>query len=357
MKIGYNVNNSISHPPHPRRAVPANLPPGAFFFLMGIFKKSLFIALVFSSPFSSFLYGVDDVLAQKIAELRLKSSAHGRFVNELLANELEIDPIKVPPPSISSIEPLPPEKPPTLPSVYLPTLDSYSSENDQAEEVLPEEVSKEVESIEQREVGSVPQSTETSTVPASDPPLGTEELTAYEDLYAPKTPQRRIGYYFGPFIGPVFPDDSAVRTGIGKESYHSDSGVTAGLRIGNDFGATRIEGEYGFTTHGIDDPSSGGSGKVQIHNLQSRFILEKTIGERTDLRGGIGLGLSFIEKSFVGENYDGVGFSYDFLLGWSFRVMENWSIHMDYRHYLTAAHKNYDRLQGHVVELSAGFDL
>ena len=356
MKIGYNVNNSISHPPHPRRAVPANLPPGAFFFLMGIFKKSLFIALVFSSPFSSLLFGVDD-LAQKIADLRLKSSAHGRFVNELLANDLEIDPIKVPFSSTIDTEPLPPEKAPILPSVDLPTLDSYSSENDQAEEVLPEEVSKEVESIEQREVGSVPQSTETSTVPASDPPLGTEELTAYEDLYAPKTPQRRIGYYFGPFIGPVFPDDSAVRTGIGKESYHSDSGVTAGLRIGNDFGGTRIEGEYGFTTHGIDDPSTGGSGKVQIHNLQSRFILEKTLGERADLRGGIGLGLSFIDKSFIGENYDGVGFSYDFLLGWSFRVMENWSIHMDYRHYLTAAHKNYDRLQGHVVELSAGFDL
>ena len=94
-----------------------------------------------------------------------------------------------------------------------------------------------------------------------------------------------------------------------------------------------------------------------MHNLQSRLILEKKIGDRADLRGGIGLGLSFIEKSFIGENFDGVGFSYDFLLGWSFRVMENWSIHMDYRHYLTAAHKKYDRLQGHVVELSAGFDL
>ena len=351
MKIGYNVNNSISHPPHPRRAVPANLPPGAFFFLMGIFKKSLFIALVFSSPFSSLLFGVDD-LAQKIADLRLKSIAHGRFVNELLANDLEIDPIKVPFSSTIDNEPLPPEKPPILPSVDLPTLDSYSSENDRAEEV-----SKQVESIDQRKVDSVPQSTETSIVPTSDPPLGTEELTAYEDLYAPKTPQRRIGYYFGPFIGAVFPDDSAVRTVTGKVGYHSDSGVTAGLRIGNDFGATRIEGEYGFTTHGIDDPSTSGSGKVQMHNLQSRFILEKKLGERADLRGGIGLGLSFIEKSFVGENYDGVGFSYDFLLGWSFRVMENWSIHMDYRHYLTAAHKNYDRLQGHVVELSAGFDL
>ena len=174
-------------------------------------------------------------------------------------------------------------------------------------------------------------------------------------MYAPKVPQRRLGYFFGPFIGPVFPDDSAVRTGSGTEGYQSDTGVTAGLRIGNDFGFTRIEGEYGFLTHNIHSP--GKSGDVQLHNLQSRLILEKSLGSRADLRGGIGLGLSFIDKNLGGENYDGVGFSYDFLLGWSFRVMDNWSINMDYRHYLTAAHENYDRLQGHVVELSTSFDL
>ena len=125
--------------------------------------------------------------------------------------------------------------------------------------------------------------------------------------------------------------------------------------FGNDFGFTRIEGEYGFLTHNIHSP--GKSGDVQLHNLQSRLILEKSLGSRADLRGGIGLGLSFIDKNLGGENYDGVGFSYDFLLGWSFRVMDNWSINMDYRHYLTAAHENYDRLQGHVVELSTSFDL
>ena len=30
---------------------------------------------------------------------------------------------------------------------------------------------------------------------------------------------------------------------------------------------------------------------------------------------------------------------------------------LDYKHYLTSAHENYDRLQGHMIELSAGFDL
>jgi hypothetical protein len=35
-----HINNFISHPPHPRRAVPANLPLGAFF-LIG-FSSSLF---------------------------------------------------------------------------------------------------------------------------------------------------------------------------------------------------------------------------------------------------------------------------------------------------------------------------
>ena len=53
----------------------------------------------------------------------------------------------------------------------------------------------------------------------------------------------------------------------------------------------------------------------------------------------------------------GLGFVMTSFLGWSYRVMENWSLNLDYRHYLTAAHENYDRLQGHVIELSAGFDL
>ena len=47
-----------------------------------------------------------------------------------------------------------------------------------------------------------------------DPAVNQRNPT-YDDLYAPKVAQRRIGYYFGPFIGPVFPDDSAVRNSQG----------------------------------------------------------------------------------------------------------------------------------------------
>ena len=102
---------------------------------------------------------------------------------------------------------------------------------------------------------------------------------------------------------------------------------------------------------------SGASGRTNLHNFQSRLILEKSLGKRADLRLGIGLGIAFVNKELDGHKYDGVGFSYDFLLGWSYRVMENWSLGLDYKHYLTSAHENYDRLQGHMIELSVGFDL
>jgi opacity protein-like surface antigen len=356
MKIDCNVNNSISHPPHPRRAVPANLPPGAFFFSMGsvmMLFASFLTTLLFLSPFA--LHATDDELFQKITELRLKSNAHGRFVNELLLIEPKFLPIEAP--IQTSIENSPiemePEITPSLPKVAVPSeSETQGSSSSEKAVPLPSEGL-----IEDKPMEEVPSFTESPAATSpNEPSAEDKEAPTYEELYAPKLPQRRLGYFFGPFIGAVFPDDSAVRKNNGgKDNYQSDTGFTAGLRIGSDFGFTRIEGEYGFLTHNIH--SAGKSGKVQLHNFQSRLILEKSLGSRADLRGGIGLGLSLIDKSLGGQNYDGAGFSYDFLLGWSFRVMDNWSVNMDYRHYLTAAHENYDRLQGHVVELSASFDL
>jgi len=353
MKIGCNVNNSISHPPHPRRAVPANLPPGAFFFPLGFVKRLfIFLSTVSLIFLPVALYGIDVDLAQKIAELRLKSKAHGKFVSELLVNEPKFLPIDAPSPVSADFVPIEPDNTPSLPKVKLPAVVEPQAPSPQPEVTsLPSEGFTE----NQPEEDPLPSPVEPLVKNRSNQSSTENETTTYEELYAPKVPQRRLGYFFGPFIGPVFPDDSAVRPGSEKKGYQSDSGWTAGLRIGNDFGFTRIEGEYGFLTHNIH--SSDKSGKVQLHNLQSRLILEKSLGSRADIRGGIGLGLSFIDKTLGGQNFDGVGFSYDFLLGWSFRIMDNWSINMDYRHYLTAAHENYDRLQGHVVELSASFDL
>jgi len=85
--------------------------------------------------------------------------------------------------------------------------------------------------------------------------------------------------------------------------------------------------------------------------------LEKGLGRRLDLRAGLGMGLAVVEKNLDGETFQGNGFAYDFLLGFSIRIMENWSLVSDYRYFITAAHKNYDRVQSHLFELSSNFDL
>ena len=81
-----HINNFISHPPHPRRAVPANLPPGAFFTPMCSFYKQGF--LLTALLLANFILANESAslsLSDKIVELRLKSNAHGKYVNELLA--------------------------------------------------------------------------------------------------------------------------------------------------------------------------------------------------------------------------------------------------------------------------------
>ena len=344
---GSNVNNSISHPPHPRRAVPANLPPGAFLFFV-IWLALFFWFMVI--PTYAQESTVND-LSKKIQELRLKSNAHSKFVNELLAENVVLDPL-VTVNDFIEFEAQPVEeisdsaKPVNLPIVQLPE-QRVDSPTDN--EVIEDDLISNSPSFEKtKDTQSIP-SSEDRTTDNSSPPT-------YEELYEPKVPQRRVGYYFGPFIGPVFPDDGAVRESDGSRiACSSDNGFMGGFRLGNDFGAARIEGEYAFISHGIS--SHTGTGRTNFHNLSSRLILEKSLGERADFRGGIGLGVGFINNELGGKDYDGVGFTYDFLLGWSYRVMNNWSINLDYRHYLTAAHENYDRLQGHIIEISAGFDL
>tara|TARA_B100002019_G_scaffold292862_1_gene317475 strand:+ start:1250 stop:2305 length:1056 start_codon:yes stop_codon:yes gene_type:complete len=350
--IDYIVNNSISHPPHPRRAVPANLPPGAFLFnCIRLFWMKTFLI---SSFFSLGILGVfgdnESDLSFKIKELRLKSNAHGKFVSQLLANEINLDPIEKLEFSTSKNTS---SKNQPLDSINLPVIDIpvEPEETPLPSEVIIQQIPS--TGVEERALPLQPEASDSPTNVESS--FNKEGKSTYEELYSPKHPQRRIGYYFGPFIGTVFPDDSSVKPTGTKENYNSKGGAVGGFRLGNDFGSARIEAEYGFLTHEIE--SSLGSGDTNIHNLKSRLILEKSLGGRADIRGGIGLGVAFINKDLAGKEYDGVGFSYDFLLGWSYRVMDNWSINLDYRHYLTAAHKNYDRLQGHIIEFSAGFDL
>ena len=181
---------------------------------------------------------------------------------------------------------------------------------------------------------------------------------AYAKLYDSDVPSRHKGYYFGPLIGLIYPDNIATRTpnssspeGFDRTSYDSGSGYLIGLQAGKDFGSIRLEGEYGYNSF---DASSGM--QASIHNFFSRLILEKELGRRFDLRGGLGMGLGFVNLE-KGQEFKGVGFAYDFLLGVAYRVGENWGLQFDYRYFLTAANDEYDRISSHAWLLSASVDL
>ena len=146
------------------------------------------------------------------------------------------------------------------------------------------------------------------------------------------------------FLGFALPDDPKVN----GSSYQSDMGFVMGLRLGRDFGAIRAEGEYAYLSYDLD-----GGGDASLHNFFSRFILEKELADLADFRAGIGLGLTSLEVLSESE----VSFAYDFLLGWSYRFSNHWSMSFDYRYFLTAASESFGRSQGHILEVSANFDL
>jgi len=188
---------------------------------------------------------------------------------------------------------------------------------------------------------------------------GGEDLDdAYAKLYDSEVPSRHKGYYFGPLLGFIFPDDIATRTpnasnpsGFDRTSYESGSGVLIGLQGGRDFGSIRLEGEYAYNSFDASDGM-----QASIHNFFSRIILEKELGDRFDLRAGLGMGLGFVNLE-RGEEFSGLGFAYDFLLGVAYRVGENWGLQFDYRYFLTAANDEYDRINSHVWLFSASIDL
>ena len=85
-------------------------------------------------------------------------------------------------------------------------------------------------------------------------------------------------------------------------------------------------------------------------------MLEHEVGDRFDLRTGLGMGIGFLNFEH-GQDYGGTSFAYDFMVGMGYRVAENWSLQVDYRYFLTAANDEYDRLKSHMILLSADFDL
>ena len=278
-------------------------------------------------------------ISERLAELKARSNAHENQVAQLLAQTpLERTSFTLPTPEPSEPRPAPLE--PTSPSPsFIPSPQYSEPEYYNSEEQL--NPSQEYNSEQNQSIDK------------------NKELDeAYAKLYEPDIPSRLEGYYFGPILGLVFPQDGAVRTPSGgsytRETYEADSGYLLGVQVGKDFGKVRVEAEYSY--HSFEASTASTSLSASIHNFFSRLILEKELGDRFDLRAGLGMGIGIVGLEDSLE-YSGTGFAYDFLFGAAYRLAENWSIQVDYHYYLTAAHDQYDHIKSHLWTVSASLDI
>ena len=281
-------------------------------------------------------------IAERLAELKARSNVHENQVSQLLA-ERPLGRTDFTIPNNEAVPVLPPPPPPSI----IPAVPE-ARRVVQQDEVIPFPL----EPATLTEANDQNNSTESK-----------EDLDeAYAKLYEPDIPSRLEGYYFGPILGLVFPQDGAIRTLIpstspatyAKEMYDSDSGYFIGLQAGKDFGRVRVEAEYSY--HSFDAATASSSLSASIHNFFSRLILEKEIGDRFDIRAGLGMGIGIVTLEDTAD-YSGTGFAYDFLLGGAYRLAENWSLQVDYHYYLTAAHDHYDHIKSHLWTISASLDI
>ncbi len=281
-------------------------------------------------------------IAERLAELKARSNVHENQVSQLLA-ERPLGRTDFTIPNNEAVPVLPPPPPPSI----VPAVPE-ARRVEQQNEVIPVPI----EPATLAEANDQNNSTESK-----------EDLDeAYAKLYEPDIPSRLEGYYFGPILGLVFPQDGAIRTLIPstspatytKEIYDSDSGYFIGLQAGKDFGRVRVEAEYSY--HSFDAATASSSLSASIHNFFSRLILEKEIGDRFDIRAGLGMGIGIVTLEDTAD-YSGTGFAYDFLLGGAYRLAENWSLQVDYHYYLTAAHDHYDHIKSHLWTISASLDI
>ena len=281
-------------------------------------------------------------IAERLAELKARSNVHENQVSQLLA-ERPLGRTDFTIPNNEAVPVLPPPPPPSI----VPAVPE-ARRVEQQDEVIPVPI----EPATLAEANDQNNSTESK-----------EDLDeAYAKLYEPDIPSRLEGYYFGPILGLVFPQDGAIRTLIpstspatyAKEMYDSDSGYFIGLQAGKDFGRVRVEAEYSY--HSFDAATASSSLSASIHNFFSRLILEKEIGDRFDIRAGLGMGIGIVTLEDSAD-YSGTGFAYDFLLGGAYRLAENWSLQVDYHYYLTAAHDHYDHIKSHLWTISASLDI
>ena len=317
--------------------------------MISTFRLGLIFSFNFILLYGLFGQATTVSFSERLREIRERSSQHENQVASLLAQ-----------PSIKPVDynnispPLSPPPPAPAPS-SVPLVDGDEST------VPVNQLPKENMIVEPVESDSVKLVEVTESNSTSNKP--NEELDdAYAKLYEPDIPSRLQGYYFGPLLGLVFPQDGAIRKSgdpMTSVDYEADSGFLLGLQAGKDFGSVRVEAEY--TYHNFDASSPDFSLSASIHNFFGRLILEKEIGDRFDLRFGLGMGMGIVgmETSSVAstEDHSGTGFAYDFLFGTGYRLSDNWSLQADYRYYLTAAHDKYDHVKSHLWLLSASLDL
>ncbi len=171
----------------------------------------------------------------------------------------------------------------------------------------------------------------------------------------PDIPLRNDGYYLGLVGGNVLPLDGAVRWnhGMGGASMQFENGYLAGVLLGRDFGFIRVEAEH----DAIHYDQKNGTGSAEVHPVLLRCIFEKEMGNRIDLRAGIGAGITLAQLNYAGKVFGGVSFCYDFLLGTGIRLNKSLALNLDYRYFLTAASDDYQRLQSNLLIASLQFDL
>ncbi len=295
----------------------------------------LFFCFSLSYPFSG--QAIELSVEGRLANLKARSRSHENDVAQLLAQpSIPKTDFNLPKSTVSSPPPAPIVSPPS----YKPVLEPASEESEFVREVQPQESVVETKAKEEK--------LQTST-------QNTDIEQAYKELYTPKVPNRLEGYYFGPILGLIFPKDGAVRNGMSKEDYASDSGLILGVQIGKDFGGVRAEVEYAYNSFDAVGVKTG-SLSASIHNFFTRLILEKELGERFDFRSGLGMGIGIVGVD-GSTKYKGTGFAYDFILGAGYRLSDNVGLQIDYRYYLSAANDDYDHIKSHIWLLSAGIDL
>ena len=286
-------------------------------------------------------------LSARIAEIKSRSIAHENRIAALLSKPpIQSKNYEIP----KDKKTIPLEPPIPVPQIsseipYIPLPEYYDSEESLSFNKEEESPTK-TENSQDLAVPTPSSSTDSS--------ITDENIDdAYAELYQSETPLRSIGYYFGPLVGVIIPDDGALRSGSTIQPYTAENGYVIGFQLGKDFGTIRVEGEY---SHLAFDGSNNMS--VGVNNILTRIVLEAELNDAIDIRAGMAMGVGFIgiDGSSSGEPSD-VGFAYDFLLGAGYNFNENWSLCFDYKYYLSAANDNYERVKAHMLLLSANFQL